>query len=331
VSTHDVLQIAKRFLSKVKPSGPENIMAACPFHRKSDGSEEKTPSFTMSLTRGLYYCFSCHERGSLKKFLFAMGVPHTHVEQYSSLLEELERYRPPRVDPTHLAPIVEEPLPESLLGIFDLCPTALLAEGFTEATLRAFDVGFDTKHARITYPLRDCSGMLVGVSGRSSDGTRPRYKVYDTEYEVWELRPRKTRKAGLLWNCHNVLPELYFAADGVGAVVIVEGFKACMWLHQAGIRTTVALLGSFMSKDQHILLERMGARAEKYVMLDNDDAGFEGRLSVGRELAKSSHVRIVEYDADQPSDLSPDELLEALAGATEYHLWKIRRQTAQVC
>ena len=54
----DIHFIANQFLQKVRKSGPENIMALCPFHVKSDGSEEKHPSFAMSLTNGLWFCHS---------------------------------------------------------------------------------------------------------------------------------------------------------------------------------------------------------------------------------------------------------------------------------
>ena len=72
--TLQVLEAAQRHLKRVSRSGSENIMAICPFHRKRDGSEETSPSFSMSLTKGVYYCHSCHERGTFKKFLTQMGV-----------------------------------------------------------------------------------------------------------------------------------------------------------------------------------------------------------------------------------------------------------------
>ena len=318
----DILAIVERHLSHVKQSGPENIMAVCPFHRRPDGGEERTPSFTMSVTRGLYHCFSCHESGGLEKFLREMGVTKSRIDRdYKHLLEELAKYRPPPGNPFRIIPIANR-LPEGLLGLFDYCPRALLEDGFDEALLAKLDIGFDKLHERITFPLRDKEGHLVGISGRATNDAWPRFKLYDDEYRAWGLPAQRTNKRSLLWNLHNVYPTVYF--ERRQNLVIVEGFKACMRLLQAGIRNTVALLGSYMSREQQWQLEGLGA-ATLYVMLDNDDAGFGGRIDIGRTLTRGhADVRMVEYPADQPSDLTTEEIHEAIDTATEYHLWKIQ-------
>jgi len=318
----EIQDIAGQFLSKVKKSGPENVMAVCPFHRRHDGSEEHNPSFTMSITRGLYYCFSCHERGSLRKFLKEMGVSQAKIDgEYKYVLEDAERHQPTAPNPLRITPAAD-PLPEGLLGLFDFCPTRLLHEGFDEALLAKLDIGFDHEHQRITYPLRDLHGRLVGISGRTVTDRWPRYKVYDTEYEAWGLHARETKKRSLVWNLHEVRPEVYF---GEGQrLILVEGFKACMRLMQAGIRNTVALLGSWMSQEQRWLIESLGADTV-YVMLDNDEAGQIGRLEVARSLARSlNDVRVVDYEGDQPSDLTTEQIKQSIESATEYHLWKIQ-------
>ena len=51
---NSVHTLAKQYLSGVKPSGNENLMAICPFHRKADGSFERHGSFAMNTTTGLW-------------------------------------------------------------------------------------------------------------------------------------------------------------------------------------------------------------------------------------------------------------------------------------
>jgi DNA primase len=324
----EILELAQKYLRKVKNCGNDNIMAICPFHRDPvNGGDEHTASFTMSLTRGLYHCFSCHESGPLGKFLKQMGVSSARIAtEYKYVLEDVERFRSTKPNPLRVT-VAAEPLPEGLLGLFDSCPTRLLNEGYEESLLAKLDIGFDKRHQRITFPLRDEQGRLVGISGRTVTDERPRYKVYDTEYLAFDLPARETKKRALLWNLHSVYPAVYLGRDGEKSVVVVEGFKACMKLLQAGIINVVALLGSHMSLEQQWTIERLGADAV-YLMLDNDDAGYEGRVNAGRALSKAlSDVRIVEYEADQPSDLDGEGIHEALHGATEYHLWKIRQHS----
>jgi DNA primase len=241
----EILQIAHQYLKKVKRSGNEDVMAICPFHRKADGSEERGPSFALSIHSGLWYCHSCHARGNLYTFLRDMGVSRLDLElRYKATIEEAEKYAPKKFDPMNPVEAVIEPLAESFLGLFDQCPQLLLDEGYPEELLRQFDIGFDEKHQRITFPLRDYRGRLVGISGRAVGGALPRYKVYDKEYVDFGLPERKTEKRALLWNVDHVIPRLMHDHLGVEPVVIVEGFKAVMRVAQAGISDVVGLLGS---------------------------------------------------------------------------------------
>lgn len=317
--------IAREHLTNIKKSGPNNIMATCPFHRKPDGSEEKSPSFSMSLINGLWLCFACHETGNLRTFLRSVGVSHFIIEhQYRALLDEAAHAIPKRLDPLRPNVLTETPLPESLLGIFEFCPLDLLKEGFTEETLERFDVGFDKTHMRITYPIRDLNGQLFAISGRTVTNAEPRYKVYDKEYPTWGLPSRAdgdTKKRATLWNADRVYPLTLNRTDCW--IVLVESFKACMWVYQAGITNVVALIGSFMSEEQHWILERMGAKV--YLMLDNDEAGLKGTHFIGKKLAKSLDARVVVYgdteDRYQPDLISPEEVHEAMESTVDYFKW----------
>lgn len=323
MSADEVLAVANQYLENVKRSGPENISATCPFHALGD---RVTTTFSMSLTRGVWFCFSCHEKGNLQTFLKSIGVGRAIVERkYRYLIDELERSRPPPPDPLRLQIGSREPLPEALLGIFDMCPTDLLNSGFTEKTLQDFDIGYDEIHQRITYPLRDLYGQLVGISGRTIyKEVEPRYKIYDREYLEWNLKERETPRSAILWNAHRVYPEIFFKNNP--KVALVEGFKACMWVVQAGFKNTVGLLGSYLTDEHRWMLERMGA--EVYVFLDNDPAGQKGRDYIGKVLSRSLKVNIVEYDEEvhQPDGLGREAVLQALSGAREYTAWTMSRK-----
>lgn len=329
MATHDdIAYIANQYLAKVRKSGPENVMAICPFHVKADGSEERTPSFAMSLVNGLWFCHSCQSSGNLFTFLRDIGLNRREIEfKYRGIINAAARALPVKLDPLHVDVVSLNPIEEGLLGIFDNCPIALLNNGFHESTLRHFGVGFDLHHTRITFPIRDLAGNLVGISGRSvvSDSW-PRYKIYEKEFEVFGLPARLGwNKSAYLWNANDVYPQLFFEPRPA-YVVIVEGFKACMWLWQAGIKNVVALLGTYLSPTHQWILERLGATV--YLFLDNNKAGRVGTLAAGSKLSKSLNINIIPYperlanESDaQPDSLTEEEVLEQWHSAIAYYTW----------
>ena len=60
----DIYEVISRYLPVTMKGG--RFWARCPFH------EEKTPSFSITPERGLFYCFGCHEGGDSFKFISLM-------------------------------------------------------------------------------------------------------------------------------------------------------------------------------------------------------------------------------------------------------------------
>lgn len=324
----EILSVAERYLGRLQRSGSENVMAICPFHTKAGGAPERSPSFALSVTTGLWFCHSCKEAGNLRMLLKAFDVSSAAIEnRYGRLIENLNAHaRVTKTKPNRIVLDQGPPLEEGILGFFEGIPLALEDEGFTEETIRHFDVGYDERNMRITFPLRDMLGRLIGISGRAvGECQGPRYKVYaEREYEAWGIPPRHTDKSSLLWNMHRVYPATLFESHTM--VVLVEGFKACMWLYQAGVKNVVAMVGSHLSYQQRLLLERIGATV--YVFTDNDEAGDVARRRISKELTNALHVRVVEYDGHQPTNLDPVSLLAALEASVDYGRWVMRKGTS---
>jgi DNA primase len=326
--TGELRELVDQYLDRVKPSGPENVMAICPFHMKVDGTPERDPSFAMSLMTGLYFCHSCQSKGNLYTFLRDMGLPRSQIiARYEPMLEAAKRNLPPPPDPLRPNVFSKSPIQEGLLGVFDMCPTSLLQAGFTEDTLSRFEIGFDESHMRVTYPLRDLAGNLVGISGRTVQDVTPKYKIYDKEFKVWDLPERiNWDKRTVLWHSHLIYPQVFFQTIPE-YVAVVEGFKACMWVWQAGIRNVVCLLGNYLSYEQQWILERMGAPI--YLWLDNNAPGRRGMVKTAEKLRHSMRVHVVEYpdrlidDEDaQPDSCTPEEVNESVRNASSYFHWR---------
>jgi DNA primase len=325
----EIAEIAHRYLEGIKPSGSNNIMALCPFHAKVDGTAEKHPSFAMNMSNGLYFCHACETKGNLYTFLRDVGIDRQSItRQFGTLLEAAAKNSPNKTNPLDPGVLELAPIPEAVLGLFDNCPTSLLSSGFTEETLRHFDVGFDGSHNRITFPLRDYQGRLSGISGRDVTGNGLRYKIYDREYQDWDMPARwGFDKRKILWNVHTVYPDLLFNR-GERVLIAVEGFKACMWVWQAGIRNVVGLLGTYVSEEQRWLIERLGVTL--YLFLDHNEAGQNGTVKAIERMAASCSIRVMEYPerisrhssvSAQPDSLTPEEVRESFNNSVDYVTW----------
>ncbi len=299
---------------KLRKSGPDNMLLRCPFH------DDQSPSFCMNIRNGLFICYGCEVSGTFRKFLELLGMSQQEIRHhYGVTLKELSNRAPAPKDLARPEVVMESNrwITNDLLGIFHHCPESLLEEGFTEETLLHFGVGVDKHHSRITFPLRDLDGNLVGISGRAMyEHQEPRYKVYSEEYRVWDLPPYNTDKSFLLWNAHELNKEM-LAAHGSPDVIVVEGFKAAMWIYQAGFPRVVALMTKRCSDAQWWILSSWFG--SYYLMLDNDAAGIGGTINVSGRMQKAGMgVRIVEYEGKQPTDVPLDVIPECIARADTY-------------
>jgi DNA primase len=335
-----VLALFQKHLGRLRPSGGSNYLTTCPFHKEG---REATPSFSVNVEKGAYHCFTCHRAGGVKRLLKELGVSRTQIDAETRSIEGyLERNAENRKllrknafterDPFRASPT----LPEVLLAAYDHQPLKLIEDGFDPHLLDDMEVGYDRKSDRITYPLRDLYGNLAGISGGANQkGVNPKYKVYqgghwnqsrmfvegdfgkafDEEFPGYTCENHQW-----LWNYDRVYPVITASSDPQAKVFVVEGFKAALWMMQAGFWNTVALMGSYISENQQRMLHRLGCPV--VLFLDNDDAGRKGTLQVGDLLWRPMHgkVKVLPYphedvlasisndDKTQPDDYEFDAI-----------------------
>lgn len=298
--------VAPHIQGEIKSSGPRNIMARCPFH------EDSTPSFAINVENGLWICHGCGLKGGLKDFLRYAGVGRELIDtMLEPLREDLELHKEQAQREDRYRFRVGNPflsnriLPETILGTFDFKPRDLVAKDFDPKLLRQMEIGYDRNCDRITYPIRDLYGNLVGVSGRTVIGAKPRYKVYrggrridgqwrtgdfgdffDDQFPGYEVNSRD-----FLWNAHRVYPAALHSQSAKSIDLnIVEGYKACLWVIQNGWPDTVALMGSSLTKTQADVVRRITDRVTLF--LDNDDPGRAATYRIGRFLSRSLDVTV---------------------------------------
>lgn len=316
-----IREIADRHLQQVKPAGENHVQSRCPFHNTKSG----TP-FSMNVQTGMWICFSCGVSGSLGSFLGKMGYTR---EQINSCLKgaKLDDVMTDVLRKLGLGRKKWSTLPEYVLGAYEGCPTSLLDAGFSMDLLREHDIGYDRIEDRITFPIRDHLGQLVAVSGRARDKWKePRYKVYDEVFKALFADGDYEPKTKLhIYGLHTIYAERYYGKEPQPPLIIVEGYKGCLWMRQGGFHHTVALMGSLASHMQIWLISRL--RGPYYIMLDHepgksfaDDKNRFAALKIAEQLAPAGDVYVCQYPegskiGTSPDDLTPDQAAQVMESA----------------
>jgi DNA primase len=282
---------------ELRRSGKDQYRGCCPIHR-GDGRD----AFHVNLARNVFHCFACGAGGTVLDFMAAMERCSLYAAA-QKLQDVAGSSGQPRLirDETELVTErrrVSLPLNFKLAGIDGTHPY-LADRGITEKTAVEFGVGFyagpGLMHGRLVIPIHNADGQLIAYCGRSVDQTPPRYRV-----------PPGFAKSAVLFNMHRA------AATEENAVVVVEGFFDCMQVHQAGIRSVVALMGAVLYDPQRCALGRF---RQVILMLDGDVTGRKASKVIAEKLRPISPVQVLELPVGaQPDQLSAETIREILKG-----------------
>ena len=189
------------------------------------------------------------------------------------------------------------PLKFTLRGV-DSTHAYLAVRSIQRRTAEEFGIGFYAGlgifSGRLVIPIHNQRGELVAYCSRAVDGSAPRQRF-----------PPRFAKSEILFDCHRA------AAAEKHAVVVVEGFFDCFQLHQAGIRSVVALMGSALYEpQQRLLLERF---RRVILLLDGDVAGQRATAEIATRLRPHCCFQAITLPTDmQPDQLSRDQVWDIL-------------------
>jgi hypothetical protein len=290
----------------------EWIGGTCPFN-----CGRSTGTFYINTRDGFAWCHREHRGWNLEELLKGLRAPLGERNDIISILGHTRKSRK--------AAVPVGVIPESILGLFQNEPEQLLTM-FDPALLQHEEVGFSVVDERIIFPVRDEHGVLVAISGRATrPGDTPRYRFYGGNDKVIDcvrqFAPTYTlNRRPLVWRIHKVIPDLV----QYPYLLVVEGFKAALWLLQCGYKNVVCIFGSIMTQEQEDLLVRLNVPI--YLFLDNDEAGIDGTFKMGERLRSKTKVFVCPYKTletrEQPDSLTPEQVNDAISGATPYGVWK---------
>jgi len=149
---------------------------------------------------------------------------------------------------------------------------------------------------RITFPILDGAGSVIGFSGRkmSDDTFGPKY-INTPETPLF----KKSRTLyGLSFSRRRIAKEK--------RAIVVEGQIDALRLIQAGFNFTVAGQGTAFTEDHVKELLNLGI-TEVFLALDGDDAGIEASSKIGNLFQKQGiEVRVI----SMPRGMDPDTVLK---------------------
>ncbi len=153
---------------------------------------------------------------------------------------------------------------------------------------------YDRFRNRITLPIYDAAGRMVGFGSRALDDSKPKY-----------LNTPETP----FFNKRHLLYGLHLAKEAIrekGFAVVVEGYMDVIAAHQYGVKNVVASLGTALTREQVKLLMRY--TEEIVIAYDADAAGINAAVR-GLDLVQQLGCRVKILQIPQGKD--PDEYIRA--------------------
>jgi len=152
----------------------------------------------------------------------------------------------------------------------------------------------DMNRGRVTFPICDKDGNVVGFSARVLEKTSDSKYMNTPETYVFH-------KSNILYNYHIAKD----AAKLKGYIYVCEGFMDIFALSRIGIDAAVATMGTALTKEHIALLRSLNV--EIRLCLDGDLPGQSAMMKIANMFTKEG-INFVVVD-NQGSDKDPDEIL----------------------
>lgn len=330
----DVVDVVSNYVS-LKKQG-RNLVGLCPFHN------EKTPSFSVSPQKQIFYCFGCHKGGNALKFLMeieglsfpeavekaaslvGLEMPHEQAtpEETAAMQHRRRYFNLMKAAATHYYRtmwgaagraardyLAERQLAPELAQRFGLG----LADGWDGAAKALLSQGFELAEL-------EAAGLVSRREAKEGffDKFHHRliFPIYDYRGQVVAFGGRvmgdgqpkylNSPETQYFHKSQN-LYGLFQAAASIrkeDRAVLMEGYMDVLAAHQFGVTNAIASLGTAFNAEHTKLLRRYTTRV--LLVYDGDSAGVNAADKAMDVLhAAGFDVRLLTL----PDNLDPDEFL----------------------
>jgi DNA primase len=326
---------------QLRNAGGGNLKGLCPFH------DEKSPSFQISPSKGLYYCFGCQEGGDTVDFV--MKIDHLSfaetIERLASQAGITLRYEQGSAAPGRQqgerTRLVEAHRAAAQFYVEQLesaeaeIGRKFLAErGFDQAAAQHFGVGYSPAgwdHLVRYLRGRGFTDRELILSGLAQDGRRgpiDRFRgrlmwpIRDITGEVIGFGARKLRDDDNgpkylntpetpLYKKSHVLYGIDLAKKDIAKTsraVVVEGYTDVMACHLAGVTTAIATCGTSFGGDHIKILRRLLMDNSGAEVVFTFDGDAAGQKAALRAFEDDQKFAAETYIAITPGGMDPCEL-----------------------
>ncbi|MBR4586399.1 MAG: DNA primase [Bacteroidales bacterium] len=315
-----------------------SYVACCPFHN------EKTPSFYVTPSKGIYKCFGCGKAGTAVGFV----MEQEHCSYVEALRYLARKYHIDIVEEQESAEdIARRQRGESLLLVSDFARKFFCdqlkggegrsvgyayyrSRGIEDATIERWSLGWAPSGRTALVDAARAAGykdeylLGAGLAVQNEDGSltdkfreRVMFPIHSVSGRVIAFSGRTLKadnpakyvnspETEIYVKSRNLLG-IYFAKSEIARedrCILVEGNVDVVMMHQLGITNVVASCGTSLTVEQVRLIKKFTENIT--IMYDGDSAGIHAALrGIPMILAEGMNVRIVLLpDGDDPDSFS---------------------------
>ena len=315
-----------------------NYIGLCPFHN------EKTPSFSVSRSKGICKCFSCGKGGSAVNFI----MEHEQMSYYEALKYLAKKYHI-EVKERELTDKEkqEQSERENMLVVNEFAMKQFednmystdegrniglgyfYERGFNDNIIKKFHLGYSMDNSTALYDAVKKHGfnpkyaVETGLCMHNERGYYDRFKgrvmfpVLNIAGKVIAFGGRTLKKddrakyvnspESIIYKKSNELYGLFQAKRGIvnkDKCFLVEGYTDVLSMHQAGIENVVASSGTSLTEGQIRMIHRFTDNIT--VLYDGDAAGIKASLrGIDMLLAEGLNVKVLLLpDGDDPDSFA---------------------------
>ena len=358
---NDIVDVVSQYVKLTRKGS--SYFGLCPFHN------EKTPSFSVTPAKQMYYCFGCGAGGNVFNFVmeyenYTFGEAPSHLAQRAGVeLPKIEYSREAKEKAERKALLLEINKKAAQYFYYQLRREGgkaayqyLTGRGLSEETIKKFGLGYSDKYSDDLYKYMKAKGYsdeLLRESGLfNADERRGMYDKFWNRviFPIMDINNRVIGFGGRVMGdgkpkylnspetkifdkSRNLYGLNVARTTRKNYLILCEGYMDVISMHQAGFTNAVASLGTALTSGHASLLKRY--TEEVLLLYDSDEAGIRAALRaipILREAGVNAKVVSLKPYKDPDEfikNMGAEAFEERLLNASDSFLFRVHTGEAE--